>query len=201
MGDPVLAAVTALAAGIVLAAAAGLRAFLPLAGLAWAARLGFVSLNQGFSWLGADTAVAALTVAVLFELLGDKIPAVDHALDAVGVLVKPLAGMVVIAASVASLPPFWAAVLGIVAGAPLAGGIHLVKAKGRVLANLATLGFAAPLISLVEDIAGAILVVTALLVPFLALVLAVLLFVVFRRGRRAAPASVPTPDPPRSTRS
>ncbi len=199
VGEPAIDAAMALVAGIVLAAAAGLRAFLPLAGLAWAARLGFLSLNEGFSWLGSDGAVAALTVAVLVEVLGDKIPAVDHALDAVGALVKPLAGLVVVAASAASLPPLWAAILGVIAGAPLAGGIHLVKAKGRVLANLATLGFAAPLLSVVEDIAGVILVVTALLVPLLALVLAVLLFVMLRRRRRAATDSTPSHGAPGPT--
>lgn len=186
MADPALEAALALVAGIVLAAAAGLRAFLPLAGLAWAARLGFVSLNQGFAWLGSDAAVAALSVAVCLEVLGDKIPAVDHALDAVGAVVKPLAGMIVVAASVVSLPPLWAGVLGLVAGAPLAGGVHLVKAKGRILANLATLGFAAPLLSIVEDIAGAVLVVTALLVPALALALTALFLIVIRRRRARA---------------
>lgn len=197
MADPAIDALLALVAGIVLAAAAGLRAFLPLAGLAWTARLGLVSLNQGFSWLGNDAAVAALTVAVFVEILGDKIPAVDHALDVVGALVKPLAGLIVVAASVATLPPLWAALVGVIAGAPLAGGIHVVKAKGRVVANLATLGLAAPLLSVVEDVAGVVLVVAALFVPLAALVLTVLLFVVIRRRRAAAPPSIAPPAPPR----
>lgn len=74
----------ALTAGVGVAAACGLRAFLPLLFLGVAARLGVIHLRPGSEWLAADVALAALAVATVVEVAADKIPVVDHALDAIG---------------------------------------------------------------------------------------------------------------------
>lgn len=173
------------AAGIVLAAAAGLRAFLPLAAVSWAVRLEWIAPHEAFAWLGSTTAVVIFTVAVAVEVAGDKVPAVDHALDAIESFLKPLAGALVVAAPLIELDPLYGLVLGLVTGGALAGGIHILKAKGRLVGNFLTFGLAAPVLSLIEDAITLALVVLAILLPVVALALAIgLAIAILSAGRR-----------------
>ncbi len=176
-------------AGVCLAAAAGLRAFLPLAAVAWGAWLEWIPLNESFAWLGSPVAVTAFTAAVVIEILGDKFPAVDHALDALATVVKPVAATILVAASFTELDPLYAVIAGLVGGATIATGVHVVKAKGRLLSNLLTFGFAAPILSVLEDLLAVLLIAAALLLPLAGLVLiAVVAFFILRRRARVAAA-------------
>src|SRR5437762_495318 len=69
------------ATGIALASCAGLRAFLPLFVTGALGRLGWISLSPSFEWLSSWPALVIFGVAVGTEMLGDKIPIVDHLLD------------------------------------------------------------------------------------------------------------------------
>ncbi|MFI5167556.1 MAG: DUF4126 domain-containing protein [Thermoanaerobaculales bacterium] len=164
-----------LAAGLVLAAVAGLRAFLPLAVLGLAGRLGWIELGPSFSWLSSAPALLTFWSACLAELLGDKIPVVDHALDAVGTVLRPLAGAVALAAVTTQVGPLWRTVLAIMAGGGAAGLVHLGKAKTRLGSSLLSFGVVNPLLSLGEDILSFGLAILAVLVPILALILLVLI--------------------------
>lgn len=180
-----------IAAGIGLASCAGLRAFLPLFVVGTAARAGWLRLGEGFAWLDSTPALVILGTAVVAEILADKFPVVDHALDAAGVFVKPIAGALVIASTLTATSPLAATVLGLILGAPLATGVHLIKAKTRLLSTATTLGFANPVQSLVEDaasIAGSILsLVVPIAVLGLVLALATVLLWPRRRDRRPGP--------------
>ena len=81
-----------LAMGIALSACAGLRAFLPLFIVGLSGRLGWVPLSGTFEWLADWPALVVFGIAVVAELVGDKFPAVDHFLDAVQTIVKPIVG-------------------------------------------------------------------------------------------------------------
>ncbi|HWW61007.1 MAG TPA: DUF4126 domain-containing protein, partial [Thermoanaerobaculia bacterium] len=87
--------------GIGLAASSGLNTFIPLLALSSAAKFGVVALNAKFAWLGSNTAMIILIIATALEVIGDKFPAVDHALDTIGTFVRPIAGALA-AASVLS---------------------------------------------------------------------------------------------------
>ncbi len=185
-----------LIAGIMLAAATGLRAFLPLCMLSWAAYLDWVQLGGSFAWLDSLPAVVAFTAAVLFELAGDKIPAVDHLLDFLGTFVKPLAALVITAASVSDIAPLYVVIAAMIGGASIATGVHLVKAKGRLLANAASFGLAAPVVSVLEDCISFTMVLAAIFVPVAAILIFAglgFLLVPMIRGRRrqSAPARGP----------
>lgn len=80
--------------GLGLASATGLRTFLPLLMLALAARFEMfgVRLIDQMDWLVSWPAIAALTTATVAEFAGDKVPAIDHALNAVGYVTRPVAG-------------------------------------------------------------------------------------------------------------
>lgn len=176
------------AAGIVLAAAAGLRAFLPLAAVSWAVRFEWLEPHEAFVWMGSTTAVVIFTVAVVVEIAGDKIPAIDHALDTIESFLKPLAGALLVAAPLIELDPLYGLVLGFVTGGALAGGIHILKAKGRLVGNFLTFGVAAPVLSLIEDAITLALVVLAILLPVMALVLAIALVVAVLAAGRQRPS-------------
>jgi hypothetical protein len=185
-----------LATGASLAACAGLRAFLPLFAVGLAGRLGVVPLSAGWSWLAESPALWIFGAAVLIELAADKIPLVDHVLDAVQVLVKPLAGALVMATALADTTPLQATVLAILAGGAIAGGVHLVKAKLRLLATAFTAGTANPLLSAAEDLSAATAAVLALIAPLLALAVvgaavSILALALRRGGRRAGAQSAP----------
>lgn len=181
-----------IAAGLVLAAACGLRAFLPLSLVSLAAYFNYLPLHPKVAWLGSLPAVVVFGAAVVFEVLGDKFPVVDHFLDVLGTFVRPAAGALVAFGMLPDLDPTYALAVALVAGAPLALGVHLVKAKSRLAVNLLTLGVAGPVLSLLEDLLALLAAVLALLLPIAALGLAVgvavLLAAKFGRPRRAVPA-------------
>ena len=66
----------------------------------------------------------------------------------------------------------------------MAEGIHLVKAKLRLMSSAMTATVANPLLSLVEDVVAVVATILSVLLPVLVLVAAVILsVVVFRRFR------------------
>lgn len=183
--------------GVALASCAGLRAFLPLLGAGMAARMEWIRLGDDFAWLTSTPALVVFGVAVVVEVVGDKFPAVDHGLDAIGAFVKPAAGMVLTAAAFTDLSTLHASILGLILGGGAAGTVHLAKAKVRLLSSAGTLGIVNPILSVVEDVTSVIGTALSFVVPLLVLLAAlaavVTSFVVLRRllrggasGARAA---------------
>ena len=159
--------------GVLLAGCAGLRAFVPLLVAGLAARFDLLPLAARFDWLASDAALVVFGVAFVVEVLGDKIPLVDHGLDLLGTLVKPAAGTLLAAGVLRDLGPVPSAALGLIAGGGVAATVHLTKAKLRLVSTAATLGLANPLLSLVEDLVALVSAVAAILVPLLLLLAAV----------------------------
>lgn len=139
-----------LCVGLALAASCGLRAFMPLLAAGLAGRMGFQPLGESFAWLQETPALIALSVAVLVELVADKVPALDHALDAIQTPVRTVAGAVALAAVLAPCPTWAKVLLGLVGGGA-ALGVHATKAAIRVGATSTTAGVANPFVSLLED--------------------------------------------------
>lgn len=179
--------------GLGLASSSGLNTFLPLLMLAIAAKFSFfgVHLSGSYAWLGSDVALGVLALATIIEIAGDKIPAVDHALDVFGTVARPVAGSVAVASVFAGVDPALATALGAAIGAPAALGFHAAKSSARVTSSATTLGCANPLLSLLEDIAAFFLTLVALLlplaVPFLVAIFAIVFWRVFQAARRLAP--------------
>lgn len=178
------AAAVAVLAGIALAAAAGLRAFLPLLAVSVGARLGLIDLSERFDFLGSDTALVALAVAAVLELAADKIPLVDHGLDIAATFVRPVAGFLAALAVMGDLPGPLAVVLALFA-AIVTLGTHLGKAQTRVAATTTTGGTANPAVSVAEDGVSAGISALAVVAPLVAAVLVFgLLFFLWRLLRR-----------------
>lgn len=175
--------VLGLASGIALAAACGLRAFLPLLAIGLAARIGFLRPNPGLEWIATAPALWALGTATVLELAADKVPWLDHALDVLGTVVRPVAGWIAAYAVLGGWPAPWPPLLALLLGTG-ALAVHGAKAHARLGSTAMTLGFANPLLSIAEDAATTVLVVGAIVVPLLAVALGALLVVVVTRRRR-----------------
>lgn len=186
--------------GSSLAASAGLNAWMPLFLLGLSDRLlPAVDLPGGWAWLSSDIALWIVGALLVLEIVADKLPALDSVNDIVQSVLRPASGGIAFGAgssaqTVAVDDPAtfftestWAP---IVAGIAIGLVVHVVKATGRVAANTATAGLAAPVLSTVEDGASFALAAAAIVVPVLALVLliglavAVVILVRRRRARR-----------------
>lgn len=175
----------ALMMGLSLAAVCGLRAFLPLFVASGLAHLGKVELSESFSWLAELPALIAFGTAVFFEILADKLPGVDHLLDLTGTIVKPTAATIVMSSMIVDFDPLVGVVLSLLSGGVVAGGLHVLKAKARLMSSAFTGTFANPVLSLIEDVAAFFGALLAWLFPLLGLLaLTMLIIVLYRYFRR-----------------
>ncbi len=156
-----------IALGIALAACAGLRAWLPIFAVGVSVRLGVLPLGDSFRFLGGNVALTVFAIATVIEVLADKIPVVDHALDALSTFLKPVAGMVLAASVMWTVDdPIVALALGVMVGAPASLVPHTAKATLRGVLSPITAGLAAPILSFLEDVIAFGLVALAILAPF-----------------------------------
>jgi hypothetical protein len=174
---------------VALAAAAGLRAWLPLLVAGALAKLGMADLGSSFAWLGSWPALALLGGATVLEIAGDKIPVVDHALDAFGTFLRPMAGTLAAAATLVHIEdPLIALVVGLILGAPAALAPHAAKSALRGVSTGTTAGLANPVLSVIEDGVSLLIAVLAFVVPLLTvLLLALLGWLGWRWLRRTQP--------------
>ncbi len=177
-----------------LAACAGLRAWLPLLLTGALVRAGYVEVGTSFAFIASTKALVVFGVATLVEMIGDKIPSVDHALDAIGTLLRPAAGALLAASVLWKIDePLVALAVGLAVGAPSALVPHAAKSAFRVLSTTLTAGLANPILSFLEDAIALALFALAILLPILAgLFVAALAALALRRTRRRQPA---TPQP------
>jgi hypothetical protein len=146
-------------------------------------------LGPSFQFLSSNRALILFGVASLIEILADKIPAVDHALDALSTPLRAGAGALLAASALGqATDPLAALALGAAVGAPAALVPHAAKASLRAVSTAFTGGLANPLLSFGEDVATLILFALAVLVPLAVVLLLVLAGVVLGRRLLARPA-------------
>jgi hypothetical protein len=188
-------ALLSVALGVGLAAATGLRVFLPLLVAAIAARADWIPLADSFAWLESTPALLTLATAALFETLAYYIPGLDHALDVLAGPAAVAAGVIASASVMADVPPVVMWPVAIIAGGGVAGITKGSAALVRAKTGVATAGLGNPVVSTVETIGASIVSMLAIAVPLLCFVLVMLLIVwlvrkagrfVLRR-RRGAP--------------
>lgn len=160
---------------LALASCTGLRAWLPLLAVSLLARHGYMELHPSFAFLARTDALVVFGAATAIEILGDKVVAVDHALDAVGAVVRPAAGAVLASSMFLKLDPLAAVALGLIVGGGAAFTVNAGKALARTQATALApahggLGNAA--LSTLEDLVTAAGVALAVVAPWLAALVA-----------------------------
>ena len=164
------------------------------------ARFGYVNLGTSFAWMESTPALVVFGSALLFEVLADKVPVLDHALHAVEAFVKPMAATLLAASLFTNLDPVLAMTLGLIGGGTIAGAVHALRGGTRVLSTGMTGGLANPVLSLFDDLLATVGVAFAFLVPVLAAIVVIVLVIlgvrVLRRatrGRRPRSGEAPGP--------
>jgi hypothetical protein len=174
-----------IALGIGLAAAVGLRVFLPLLFANIAASFGWIHLSPDFVWLGSVAALVTFGVAAVAEVAAYYVPGLDHALDTLAAPLALAAGTLVAAAVFAPMPPLVKWTLAIIAGGGAAGLTQGSSTALRAKSAVTTAGLGNPLVATLELGGSALLSALAIAAPVAALVAVVLLgFVLYRLLRR-----------------
>jgi hypothetical protein len=188
--------------GTGLAASAGLNAYIPLVLVGVLSRFtDVITLPDSWNWIENPWMLGIFGVLLTIEFFADKIPVVDHINDFVQTVVRPTSGGIVFGASSGSHTAVitdpaqyyeskqWVPV---VVGVVISLVVHLMKAGVRAGVNAMTLGFGAPVLSVMEDTVSVGMSLAAILAPFLVIFFLILIVVVFwwamrrRKRRRAA---------------
>ncbi|MEM1308927.1 MAG: DUF4126 domain-containing protein [Cyanobacteria bacterium P01_H01_bin.153] len=166
--------VLALCLGLGLSAACGFRVFIPPFAMSLATMQGLIELSPEWQWLGSQTAVIALGMATLVEVLAYFIPWVSNALDSVELVAAPIAGMLVTASSlsmVGDINPVLLWTTAAIAGGGTAEVVEGATAVTRLATASATGGLANPLVGVLEMLMSAVLTILAITAPIFAVVI------------------------------
>jgi len=177
-----------IALGIGLAAAVGLRVFLPMLVMSIAAYTGHLTLGGGFAWLATPAALLMLSVATLLEILAYYIPGLDNLLDTIATPAALIAGTVVSAAVMTDLPPIVKWTTAVIAGGGAAGLTQGLTSLLRAKSTVMTGGLGNHVVA-TGELGGALLLsLLALVAPLLAVaVVALFCWVAVRLARRLLP--------------
>jgi hypothetical protein len=184
----VATAAGSLLAAFGLAGAAGLNAWIPLFAAGLLDRAGQLQLAEPYDAIATTPGLIVLGTLFVLDFVGDKVPAIDSLLHAVGTVVHPASGAIVFAGPTEAPTDIPSIVL-FALGASVAGSLHATRATIRPASTTLTAGAGNPVLSLGEDLSSAALSVLAVLAPlvgFLALlVVAVTAVLWWRRVARA----------------
>jgi hypothetical protein len=186
----VLTIVLAVFTGLGLAAACGLRVFVPLLVLGIAVRSGGYEVQEGFAWVGSTPALVCLSVATVLEVGAFYVPFVDNLLDAVATPAAALAGALATTSVLVGLDPWLSWTLGIVAGAGVATLVHVPAAAARGASTVTTAGTANPGVATGELVGSTLVSGLAVLAPITVpmVVIALVAGALMLRRRRAKKA-------------
>lgn len=166
----------AVCVGIALSAAVGFRVFVPLLGMALAARAGLLTLAGDFQWLASPLAILAFTVATIVEIGAYYIPWLDNLLDTIATPVAVAAGIVVAASVMIDMSPFLRWSLAIIAGGGVAGAVQSGTTVARGASTLTTAGLGNFAVATGEILGAAGTTALAVFLPVVGAVLGLLLF-------------------------
>jgi hypothetical protein len=154
--------------GFGLAAATGLRVFIPLLALALAARADAVTLIPSLDWIDSTGALVVFVVAAAVEVAGYLIPVVDNLLDTVATPAAMVAGTVVMASVLVDLDPLWAWSLAVIAGGGAAAAVQGTTVVARAASTATTAGGVNPALATGEALGSAGLSALSIALPVLA---------------------------------
>ncbi|MBA3367300.1 MAG: DUF4126 domain-containing protein [Geodermatophilaceae bacterium] len=170
--DPVTGTLGGILAAFGLSGAAGLNAWLPLLAVGLGDRVGWIDLDSPYDALSSVPGLIVVGLLLVLDFIGDKVPALDSVLHAIGLAIAPASGAVLFAAQTdltSDLNPAVGALL----GALTAGSLQAGRAAVRPFVTASTAGVGNPVVSTAEDGASLAITVLAFVLPVLAFLLVV----------------------------
>ena len=190
--DPPMDLLLSICLGIGLSAACGFRVFIPLLVMSAAAQGGYLHLDPGWSWLGSTAALWTFGTAAVLEAVAYFIPWLDHLLDSAAAPAAAVAGAVVMASSLADVPPLVKWTMAVIAGSGSAALVQGTTMLARGVSTALTGGLGNPAVAAGEAGAAVLLSVLAVTLPVIAaLAVAALAVYMIRkafRGKRGQQA-------------
>lgn len=182
--------------GLGLSAACGFRVFVPLLVMSIAANAGHLTLASSFSWIGSPEALVAFSIATALEVGAYYVPWLDNFLDTVTTPAAVVAGSIATASMLTDMSPLMKWSVAIIAGGGIAGTVQVGTVLARGFSLFSTGGVGNPLLATVELGGSAATAVLAVVAPFMALGLALLvggLLIYKAVTRKKAAAEVAAP--------
>jgi hypothetical protein len=172
-----LETISSILLGIGLSAATGFRIFVPFLVASIASMAGVLPLSESFEWIGTYPALIAFGAATILEIGAYYIPWFDNLLDTIATPAAFIAGAILMVAVVSGMPPLAKWGLAIIAGSGAAGIVQTGTSVTRLTSTTTTGGVGNPVVSTVEAGSSFGLSVMAVLLPFVAgLIVIILLF-------------------------
>ena len=168
--------------GVGLAAACGFRIFVPLLVMSIASLTGQIALAPEFEWIATYPALAAFSIATLFEVAAYYIPWLDNLLDTIAVPAATVAGTIVMASAVSEMTPFLKWGLAVIVGGGVAGTVQGFTSIARLASTATTGGLGNPAVSTVEAGGSVVMSILAITLPVVAVIaVVVILFFASRK--------------------
>ena len=171
--------------GIGLSAACGFRVFIPLLAISIASLSGYMSLSQGFEWIGTYPAFLAFALAAVFEIAAYYIPWIDNLMDSIAGPAAVVAGILVAGSGMLHMDPLLKWSLAIIAGGGTAAIFHGSTTLLRGASTGLTGGIGNHAVATAELGIASVLSILAITLPLLSIIVAVaLLLFLTRKGFR-----------------
>jgi hypothetical protein len=154
--------------GIGLAAAVGLRIFIPILIVSVFAYSGNLTLSTYFTWLGYLPVLIVLTLITILELAAYYVAWLDNYLDAIEHPLSIIAGILITGAVITDFNPYLKWLMALLIGGGVAGTINAATGMIRLKISSQYGGKKNFILSSVEIISAIILSLLSLLQPALA---------------------------------
>lgn len=177
--------ILAICIGLALSATVGFRVFTPLLITGIFERVDWITLSEGFSWIGSTPALIAFGAATLFEIAVNYIPAVGTVMKALETPLAAIAGILLTASFIGDMSPFLEWSIAIIGGGGVATMSHTAMTAVKGVSETAVLS---PAVAVAEDATATFVPIAIFLIPVLAIVFVVLvpflIFIYYNKRKR-----------------
>ncbi|WP_033543334.1 DUF4126 domain-containing protein [Planococcus sp. CAU13] len=176
--------ILAICIGLALSATVGFRIFTPLLITGIFVRADWITLSEGFSWIGSTPALIAFGTATLFEIAVNYIPAVGSFMKVLATPLAAIAGILLTASFIGDMNSLLEWSIAIIGGGGVATASHTAVTAVKGVSETA---FLSPAVAAAEDTTATLVPIAIFLIPLLAIVFVVLipiLIYVFYSRRR-----------------
>lgn len=177
--------ILAICIGLALSATVGFRIFTPLLITGIFERVDWITVSEGFSWLGSNPALVAFGAATVFEIAVNYIPAVGSIMKVIATPIAAIAGILLTASFIGDMNPLLEWSIAIIGGGGVAAASHAAVTGVKGVSETALLS---PAVAVVEDVTATTVPIAIFLVPVLAIVFVVLIplliFTLYNKRKR-----------------
>ena len=163
-----------------LSAACGFRIFIPPLTFGLLNKADLVQLGESWNWMGSDWVITVLTLAALFEIIGNSVPWFDNLLDVLATPTAIIAGTSLSAISLSEIDPGLKWILSVISGVLITGGFQLSTVSLRGFSSILSGGLINPIISFIEDLISLGISISIILFPLFGIFIVVLIAIFLR---------------------